>query len=99
AGRAEGSGPPPYGLGSTPLGWANEPERLGQQGVRGRAGVEPANPGVTAEPGFLAAGEPPGGLHRLEPGFVEGPLPVQIAEQLLVAQGPAGGPAVTQALG
>jgi hypothetical protein len=68
-------GPPPYRLGR-----ADEPERLGQEGVRGLPGVEPADPGVTAEPGFLAAGEPPGGLHRLQPGFVQGPLPVQVAE-------------------
>jgi MOSC domain-containing protein YiiM len=60
AGGTEGSGPPPYRLGP-----ADEPDRPGQESVRGLAGVEPADPGVTAEPGFLAAGEPPGGLHRL----------------------------------
>jgi len=59
-----------YQLGDQMLGSVNEPERRGQQGVRGLAGGEPADPGVTAEPGFLAAGEPPGGLYRLQPGFV-----------------------------
>src|SRR5205823_3964168 len=90
---AEGAGPPPHRLG------ADLAKGVAQEGWRGLAGVEPADPGVTAEPGFLAAGEPPGGLDRLQPGFVQGPLPVQVAEQLLVAQGPAGGPALAQALG
>jgi MOSC domain-containing protein YiiM len=71
--------------------------RVGEQAFL--SGVEPADAGVAAEPGLLAAGEPPGGLDRLAAGFIEGPLAVQIAEQLLVAERAAGGPALAQALG
>src|SRR6185295_12233978 len=70
---AEGPGPPPDRLGRP-----DKPERPGRYGVRGLAGVEPADPGVAAEPGFLAAGEPPGGLRRLQPGLaprLPGPPP------------------------
>src|SRR5262249_5057043 len=52
--------PPPHRLGRV-----SEAARLVQEGVRGLARVEPADAGVAAEPGFLAAGEPPGGLDRL----------------------------------
>ena len=72
-------------------------------GLRGAgflcACVEPGDAGVAAEPGLLAAGEPPGGLDRLQAGFIQGPLAVQVAEQLLVAERAAGGPALAQALG
>jgi hypothetical protein len=61
-------------------------------------GIEPVHAGVAAEPGLLAAGESPGSLARLLARLVEGELTVQVAEHLLVAQGPAGGPAVPQAL-
>src|SRR6266508_3330865 len=55
--------------------------------------VEPADPRVAAEPGPLPAYEPPGGADRLG---VRGGLVVlagQEAQHLLVAEGPARGPA------
>ena len=70
-----------------------------QDGAGGLVSVEPADAGIAAEPGFLAAGEPPGRLDRLQAGFLQGPLPVQVAEQLLVAERAARGLAVAQALG
>ena len=54
--------------------------------------------GVAAEPGLLAAGEPPGGLDGFLARFVEGELAVQVAEHLLVPQRAAGGLAVPQAV-
>jgi class 3 adenylate cyclase/tetratricopeptide (TPR) repeat protein len=70
-------------------------ERLGKQALlRGR--VDPGNPGITAEPGLLAAGEPPGGLDRLQAGLVQGQLAVQVTQQLLIAQGAARRPAFSQ---
>jgi len=54
--------------------------------------------GVTAEPGFLAPGEPAGGFDRFLARLVEGQLAGQVAEHLLVAEGAAGGLAVPQAL-
>jgi hypothetical protein len=67
---------------------------LGQDTLFAR--LEPADAGVAAEPGLLAAGEAAGGLDRLVAGLVRGQLAVQVAEHLLVAQGAAGGPAVPQ---
>ena len=42
------------------------------------------------------AGEPLRGLDRLEPGFLQGPLAVQVAQDLLVAERAAGRPALAQ---
>jgi MOSC domain-containing protein YiiM len=73
-------------------------QRGGEQVVFGGAGVEPADAGVAAEPGLLAAGEALGGLDRLGPRVVEGVLAVQVAQQLLVAERAARGDAFAQAL-
>src|ERR1700759_184659 len=61
--------------------------------------VEPPDPWVTPEPGFLAAGEAPGGAHGLVAGLIPGQLAVEITEHLLVAERAARGLAVPQAAG
>src|ERR1700722_2344411 len=58
---------------------------------------QPADSRVAPEPGFLAAGEPPGGADGLRAGLLTGQLAVKPAQQLLVAEGAAGRLAVTQA--
>src|SRR5487761_537416 len=63
------------------------------------ADAEPPHAGVSPEPGFLAAGEAPGGAHGLVAGRIEGQRAVEAAEHLLVAEGAARGLAVAQAAG
>ena len=65
---------------------------------RAPVGGQPDDPGVPAEPGVLAAGEPPGGPD----GLARGPRPrvhsaVEEPEHLRVAERPARGPPVAQA--
>jgi MOSC domain-containing protein YiiM len=74
------------------------PERAGEELFLGDSGVEPADAGVAAEPGLLAAGETLGGFDRLGPRVVEGALAVQVAQQLLVAERAARGGTRAQAL-
>src|ERR1700750_235152 len=64
--------------------------------VRAR-NVQPGDAGVAAEPGLLAAGEPAGAAGGLLPGLVRGPVPGQVAQHLLVAEGAAGRAALAQA--
>src|SRR3984957_4198482 len=61
------------------------------------AGLQPGDPGVAPEPGFLAAGEAAGGAHGLVASLVAGQLPVEVPEHLLVAEGAARGLAVAEA--
>src|SRR5579863_8926692 len=61
------------------------------------AGRQPADPRVAPEPGFLAARELTGGAHGLVARLIAGQRAVEEAEQLLVAEGAAGGLAVAQA--
>src|SRR3984893_9377811 len=63
------------------------------------ADAEPPHAGVSPEPGFLAAGEAPGGADGLVAGRIEGQRAVEAAEHLLVAEGAARGLAVAQAAG
>jgi len=74
-------------------------QRVGQELGFGGGGVEPADAGVAAEPGLLAAGEALGGLDRLGPRVVQGALAVQVAQQLPVAERAARGDAIAQAPG
>src|SRR5687767_12007149 len=53
--------------------------------------AEPVHARVSAEPGFLAAGEAPGGPDRLLEGALLGPLAREVPQYVRVAQGAAGG--------
>ena len=62
-------------------------ERLGEQLVGGRSGVEPDHPAVAAEPLVLPPRESPCRADGLVPRLVEGEGPVEVVEHLRVPQG------------
>ena len=64
--------------------------RLGQLTGQVAVGVQPADPRVAPEPRPLAAGERLGASHRLVHGLVERHAPLDVGEQLAVADAPGG---------
>src|SRR5918997_1487417 len=68
---------------------------LGEQGRQQRARIvrrlQPPDAGVASEPRPLPTGEPPGAPDGQLEALVEGRLPLEVTDQLAVAQGLAGG--------
>ncbi len=62
----------------------------GREQIRS-GGVQPGDPGITAEPGPLPADEPPGGPYGLGPRLRFGEFTVEQPQHLLVPECPAGG--------